>query len=85
VVGCCHHQGTSPPAPEPNHLPLRLSLTAFVDPTPLIEERIAAEVGPLRTALNQTTDPKDRKRLEREIRRRGRQVRMTIVLAPAAW
>jgi hypothetical protein len=60
-------------------------VTAFVDPTPLIEERIAAEVGPLREALNQTTDPKDRKRLEREIRRRGRQVRMTIVFAPASW
>jgi hypothetical protein len=60
-------------------------VTAFVDPTPLIEERIATEVGSLREALNQTTDPKDRKRLEREIRRRGRQVRMTIVLAPASW
>jgi hypothetical protein len=60
-------------------------VTAFVDPMPLIDERIAAEVGPLREALSQTADPKVRKRLEREIRRRGRQVRTTIILAPASW
>jgi hypothetical protein len=41
----------------------------IVDPTPIIEERIAAEVGPLREELLAATEPKQRKRLEREIRR----------------
>jgi hypothetical protein len=60
-------------------------VTAVVDPTPLIEERIAAEAGLLREALSQTSDQKDRKRLEREIRRRRHKVRMSIILAAASW
>jgi hypothetical protein len=60
-------------------------VAGIVDPGPLIEERIAAEVGPLREALNQTTDPRTRKRLEREIRRRSRRVRLSFLVAPEAW
>ena len=59
-------------------------VTVFVDPTPLIEERIAAEIGLLGEALSQTSDQKDRKHLEREIRRRRHKVRMSIILAAAS-
>ena len=41
---------------------------AFVDPRPLIDERIAAEIEPLVEALSQTTDRRDRRRIKREIR-----------------
>jgi hypothetical protein len=51
---------------------------AFVDPTPLISERIAREVGPLLEALSQTTDRWERRRLEREILRLADGVRQSL-------
>jgi hypothetical protein len=51
---------------------------AFVDPAPLIGERIAAEVRPLLEALSRTTDRWERRRLEREILRRADGVRMSL-------
>jgi hypothetical protein len=43
------------------------SVFAFVDPAPLIGDRIVAEIGPMVEALSQTTDLRERRRLEREI------------------
>jgi hypothetical protein len=60
-------------------------MAAFVDPTPLIEERIATAVAPLREALNRTADPTKRTRLEREIRRRSREVRLATAVAHVYW
>jgi hypothetical protein len=51
---------------------------AFVDPTPLISERIATEVAPLLDALRHTTDRWERRRLEREILRRADGVRQSL-------
>jgi hypothetical protein len=51
---------------------------AFVDPTPLISERIAREVAPMLDALRQTTDRRERRRLEREILRRADGVRQSL-------
>jgi hypothetical protein len=58
---------------------------AFVDPTPLIGERIAAEIGPLVEALSQTTDVRERRRLEREIRRRAQVVRESLSNPFICW
>jgi hypothetical protein len=57
----------------------------IVDPTPIIEERIEGEVGPLREQLNKTTDPKEREALERDIRRRERDIRRAILGSRAHW
>jgi hypothetical protein len=54
------------------------SVLAFVDPTPLISERIATEVAPLLDALSQTTDRWERRRLEREILRLAVGVRQSL-------
>jgi hypothetical protein len=62
-----------------------LPMAEFIDPTPLIDERIAAEVAPLREALSHTTDPRHRIRLERRIRRREHRVRLAVLSAPASW
>jgi hypothetical protein len=58
---------------------------AFVDPTPLIGERIASEIAPLVEALNQTTDVRERRRLECEIRRRARDVREALSNPFICW
>jgi hypothetical protein len=58
---------------------------AFVDPTPLIGERIAAEIGPLVEALSQTTDVWERRRLKREIRRRAADVRESLCNPFICW
>jgi hypothetical protein len=58
---------------------------AFVDPTPLIGERIAAEIGPLVEALSQTTDVRERRPLEREIRRRADGVRESLCNPFICW
>jgi hypothetical protein len=58
---------------------------AFVDPTPLIGERIAAEIGPLVEALSQTTDVRERRRLMREIRRRAQVVRESLSNPFICW
>jgi hypothetical protein len=57
----------------------------IVDPTPIIEERIAAEVGPLREQLANTTDPKERKKLESEIRAREQKIRLAVLGSRALW
>jgi hypothetical protein len=58
---------------------------AFVEPTPLIEERIAAEIGPLPETLSQTTDVWERWRLKREIRRRADDVRESLCNPFICW
>lgn len=60
-------------------------MTDIVDPTPMIEEQIAAQVGPLRAELAKTTDSKERKRLQREIRRRESEIRRSILGNRALW
>jgi hypothetical protein len=62
-----------------------IAVSEFIDPTPLIEERIAAEVGPLREALSHTLDRNGRRRLKREIRRRERRIRLSFLVAPERW
>jgi len=54
-------------------------VSEIVDPTPIIEERIATEVGPLREELLAATEPKQRKRREREIRRREERIRRQVL------
>jgi len=56
-------------------------VSEIVDPTPIVEERIASEVGPLRDELRAATEPKQRKRLEREIRRREERIRRQVLRA----
>jgi hypothetical protein len=58
---------------------------AFVDPAPLIGERIAADIGPLVEALSQTTDVRERRRLVREIRRRAHVVRESLSNPFICW
>jgi transcription elongation GreA/GreB family factor len=60
-------------------------VSEIVDPTPIAEERIAAELGTLRDELANATDPKQRKRIERAIRRREEQIRREVVGSPAQW
>jgi hypothetical protein len=57
----------------------------FVDPAPLIGERIAADIGPLVEALSQTTDVRERRRLVREIRRRAHVVRESLSNPFICW
>jgi hypothetical protein len=78
-LSCITRQSDAPPGRDTD------PVAEFVDPTPPIEERIAPEVGSLREVLTQTTDPRDRKRLERELRRPARQIRLSIIIAPASW
>lgn len=58
---------------------------AFVDPTPLIGERIAAEIGPLVEALSRTTEERERRRLMREIARRAGDVRASLSNPFICW
>jgi hypothetical protein len=51
---------------------------AFVDPAPLMGARIASEIAPLVEELSHTTDVRERRRLQREIRRRARDVRESL-------
>jgi hypothetical protein len=60
-------------------------VSEIVDPSPIADERIAAELAPLREELRQATDAKDRKRIERAIRRRERQIRREVLGARAHW
>jgi len=57
----------------------------IVDPTPIVEERIAAEVGPLRKELTNATEPKERKEIQHEIRRQERKIRHEVLGARAHW
>ena len=61
------------------------AVVAFVDPTPLIAERIVEEVAPLLDALSQTTDLRERRRLEREILRRADGVRKPFRRPLICW
>jgi hypothetical protein len=56
-----------------------------VDPTPLIWERIDAEVAPLLDALSQTTELWQRWRLKREILRRADEVRESLCNPFICW
>jgi len=58
---------------------------AFVDPTPLIDERIDAEIGPLVEALSHATDVRERRRLMREIRQRAYVVRGSLSNPFICW
>jgi hypothetical protein len=60
-------------------------VSEIVDPTPIVEERIAAELGPLREKLNKATDPKERKRLQRSLRRQEERIRREVLGSPAHW
>jgi hypothetical protein len=57
---------------------------AFVDPTPLIGDRVVREIRPLVEALSETTDRRERRRLEREILRRAAWVRKSLH-SPFIW
>jgi hypothetical protein len=61
------------------------SMLAFVDPAPLIAERIAAEVAPLLDPLSQTTDLRERRRLEREILQHADGVRKSLRSVFICW
>jgi hypothetical protein len=58
---------------------------AFADPTPLMGERIAAEIGPLVEELSHTTDVRERRRLMREIERRAAAVRASLCNPFICW
>jgi hypothetical protein len=58
---------------------------AFVDPTPLIDERIAADIGPLVEALSHATEERERRRIMREIRRRAHVVRESLCNPFICW
>jgi len=60
-------------------------VSEIIDPTPIAEERIAAELAPLREELANATDPKERKRILRAIRRRAVQIRREVLGSPAHW
>ena len=57
----------------------------IVDPAPIADERIAAELAPLREELRHATDPKDRKRIERLIRRQEAKIRREVLGVRAHW
>jgi hypothetical protein len=57
----------------------------IVDPTPIVEERIAAELGPLREELSNATESKERKRIQRELRRKERRIRRAALGPRALW
>ncbi len=56
-----------------------------MDPTPIAEERIADELAPLREDLANATEPRERKRILRAIRRREEQIRREVLGSPAHW
>jgi hypothetical protein len=60
-------------------------VSEIVDPTPIVEERIAAELAPLREELSNATEPKELKRIQRAIRRREEQIRREVLGSPAHW
>ena len=60
-------------------------VSEIVDPTSIVDERIAAELGPLREELSNATDPKERKRIQRAIRRGEEQIRREVLGSPAHW
>jgi len=60
-------------------------VSKIVDPIPIIEEQIAAEVGSLHEEWLSVLEPKQRKRLEREIGRREEQIRRQVLGAQANW
>jgi hypothetical protein len=60
-------------------------VSEIVDRTPIAEERIESELAPLREELANATEPKQRKRLQRAIRRREEQIRREVLGARAHW
>jgi hypothetical protein len=60
-------------------------VSEIVDPTPIFEERLAAEVGPLREELHAATDPKQQKRLQRQIRKREANIQRPVLRSRAHW
>jgi hypothetical protein len=58
---------------------------AFVDPTPLIGDRVVSEIRPLVEALSETTDRPERRRLEREILRHAAWVRKSLHSPFICW
>jgi hypothetical protein len=60
-------------------------VSEIVDPTPIADERIAAELGPLREELSKAMDPKQRKRLQRTLRRQEARIRREVLGSPARW
>jgi len=60
-------------------------VSGIVDPTPIVEERIATELRPLREELRNATEAKDRKRIQRAIRRQEERIRREVLGSPANW
>jgi len=60
-------------------------VSEVVDPTPIVEERIAVELAPLPEELTNAANPKERKRIERAIRRREELIRRQVLGSPAHW
>ena len=60
-------------------------MSDIVDPTPIVEERIAAELGPLREELSNATESKECKRIQREMRRREKRIRREVPSQRALW
>jgi hypothetical protein len=61
------------------------AVSEIVDPTPIVEERIAAELGPLREELSDATESKERKRIQREMRRQEKRIRREVLGRRALW
>jgi len=60
-------------------------VSEIVDPTPIVEERIAAELGPLRDDLSNATESRERKRIQREMRRQEKRIRREVLGPRALW
>jgi len=54
-------------------------MSNIVDPTPFVQERIAADLAPLREELANATEPRERKRILRAIRRQAKQIRRDVL------
>ena len=54
-------------------------MSNIVDQTPFVQERIAADLAPLREELANSTEPRERKRILRAIRRQAKQIRRDVL------
>jgi hypothetical protein len=59
-------------------------MTVF-DPSALIEQRVREELAPLRQKLEATADRRARRKLEREMRRRERDIRKALSGNSVMW
>lgn len=60
-------------------------LMSVFDPSALVEERISEELEPLHQRLDETTDQRERRSIEREMLRRERAIRKGLSGNSVAW